>query len=262
MFDTDFITFFLILFFAATLVHRLSFFHKKRVGWFSLTQALYLVVVPGFAYTFLFRYIQSILERPLNQQIIVPDSLLIDIILLTALFSYGGLAIHSTSKMLSTTLIDSLSKAREMNSFFHLALSHNMIYIGGTAAVVSFTLFELNHVSPNNLNSPILAILKGIILGLMVIASMYWYTVSDDPKHPGRWSDFKTSFIAIWLGFITVVYGVKKTNPALKEFDILLPALASFLLLAGLSAILIIRRVKKGQIQLYLRVGKFKKRII
>lgn len=232
------------------------------IGHFSLLQIIYLVLIPGFLYTFVFSYIQSIQERPLNKQVFVSDALLINIILLSILFTYGGLAIHATSKMLSEALKHQHSKARAMNKFFHLSFSHNLVFSGGISAVIGTTLLELNHVSPNNLINPVIAIIKGIILGLSLTVGMYWYTISDDQEYMGRWSDLKTSFLVFWLGAFFVLYGIKKINPAFREFELLIPTLASFSVIASLNMILIYRKLKRGGFRIYFRFGKIKKRLV
>lgn len=259
MFETDIVTLVLVLFFAAALTYKLSFFKNKTIGFLSLSQITYLIIIPGFIYTFAFSYIQSILARPLNQQIILPDSLLTNIILLSCLFTYGGLAIHSTSKMLSETLKSQKSKAQKMNTFFHLSLSHNLVFAGAILTVVGFTSLELNHIPSDTPNSLFFSIIKGILLGLSLIVGMYWYTTSDDPEYKGRWLDLKTSFLILWIGSIFVLYGIKKTNPALRNFDLLIPTLVGFLIIALLNAVLVLRKLKQGNLRLYFHLGKIKR---
>lgn len=262
MLETNILTLLLIVIFAGLLFYRLSFLRDKMIGHFSLLQIMYLVVIPGFLYTFVFAYIQSILKRPLNAQIIVPDGLLINIVLLSALFAYGGVAIHETSKVLSEVLKDQDSKAKEMNKFFHLTFSHNLAFSGAIVAVVGTTLLELNHTSPNNFINPVIAIIKGLILGISLIAAMYWYNPSNYEERMGRWSDLKTTFLVFWLGFFFVLYGVKKTNPIFREFDMLIPILASFSVIGSLNLVLVYRRLKRGGFKLFFRFGNIKKRLI
>lgn len=262
MIETNFIILFAIVVFAGLLFYRLSFMRHKTIGRFSLLQIIYLIVIPGFLYTFIFSYVQSIQERPLNDQIFIPDSLLTNIIFLSSLFSYGGMAIHETSKTLSEVLKHQSSQAREINKFFHLSFSHNLVFSGAIAAIIGTTLLELNHSSPDNFTNPTSAILKGLILGLSLIVSMFWYTISDNPEYMGRWSDLKSTFLIFWLGVIVVLYGVKKTNPAFREFDMLIPTLASFSVIGSLNLFLFYRRLKRGGFKLVLRIGRFKRRIL
>jgi hypothetical protein len=260
--ETNIITLALVTAFAALFAYRLSFLRTKMIGHFSLLQIFYLVVIPGFLYTFVFAYIQSILQRPLNKQIIVSDGLLVNIVLLSALFAYGGVAIHATSKALSEALKDQESKAKEINKFFHLTFSHNLAFSGAIVGVIGTTLLELNHASPHNFINPVIAIIKGIILGLSFIAGLYWYNPSEYEERIGRWSDLKMTFFVFWIGVIFVLYGIKKTNPVFKEFDMLIPTLASFSIIGSLNMFLIYRKLKRGGFKLFLRFGKIKKRLI
>lgn len=261
MFETDNITLLLILFFAAALTYRLSFFKNRAIGFFTLSQIFHLIIVPGFVYTFIFSYIQSIVIRPLNQQVIVADKLITNFILLSSLFTYGGIAIHATSKMLSEALKGQKSLANDMNTFFHLSLSHNLAFSGAILTVAGFALLELNHLPPDDPKSVFLSIFKGLLLGLSLIVSMYWYTTSDDPEYHGRWFDLKTSFMVLWVGFTFLLFGIKKTNPALSNFDLLIPTLVAFITVAALNAILVLRKLKSGQFGLYFRLGNLKKKI-
>ncbi|MGI5827709.1 MAG: hypothetical protein ACOX6V_01660 [Patescibacteria group bacterium] len=263
MLQTDFLTLILISLVAGVAIYKISFFSRKSIGYFSLLQIIYLVIIPGFVYTLAYSYLQSILKRPLNSSIILPDSLIINILLLSMLFSYGGIAVHAVTKMLSEveSLRNKHSEAYKINRYFHLNFSHNLIYSGGVVSFICFTLLELNHVVPNNNNNFILAMMKGLILGGSIIMAMYWYTVSKD-DYIGRWSDLKTVFLSIWVGFLTILYGVQKVDPSIRDYQLLLPALLSFSLIALLNMFLVFRRFKRGGFALYFNFGRKKKKLV
>jgi hypothetical protein len=130
-----------------------------------------------------------------------------------------------------------------MNRFFHLTFSHNMVYLGLIVAVVGTVLLELNHV-PSESGSVSMAVIKGLGLGVALILSMYSYTSSKD-AYSGRWNDLRFVFMLFWVGFVMVVYGIRKIRPDLGDYQLLLPILMSMGLLGLLNTVLVVRRVKR-----------------
>jgi hypothetical protein len=263
MLQANFLTLVLLSLLAGIVIYRISFFRKKSIGYFSLLQIIYLVVIPGFIYTLAYSYLQVIIARPLVDKVILPDSLIINILLLSMLFSYGGVAIHAVTKMLSEveTLRTKHSPAHEINRYFHLKFSHNLTYSGAIVTFICFTLLELNHTAPHSHNNLFFAVIKGLILGISLIMASYWYTVSKD-DYIGRWSDLKTVFLSVWIGFVIILYQIKKTNPSLRDYQLLLPALLALSLFALLNVFLIFRRYKKRGFRLYFRFQKKNRKLL
>ena len=261
MFENDFITIAAIVALAAILSYRVPFFTKKVISYLSILQIIYLIIIPGTAYTFAYSYLQAILRRPLNVETVFPDSLLVNIILLSLLFTYGGIAIHAVTKMLSEVLRYDKTKAYEINKYFHLTFSHNLTYAGSMLAILCFTLLELNHIAPQNQSSLFFSVIKGIVLGLSLTLAMYSYTVSKD-EYMGRWRDLKAVFLVLWIGGVLIFYGIKKTDPSLREYQMLLPVILSFSVLALVNVVLVIRRLKRGKFGLYFRFGGQQKKLI
>lgn len=257
--ESNIITIILVIIFAAALAYKSAFLKNKYIGRFTIHQVLYLVVIPGFIYTFFFAYIQSVLRRPLTDSAIAPDGLLVNTTLVAALYCYGGAAIHSISKMLSEALKTSQGPAKELNKYFHMNFSHNFIYSSAIAVAIGITLLEINHPYVNNPSNPLFAIARGIILGVSVVVSMYWYTSPKVEEHLGRWSDLKTTFLSLWIGLLLIVYAIKKTNPALTESDLLLTILVGFSIIAALNLILVYKRIKRRRIKITFHLGKIKK---
>lgn len=245
----DFLTLILVLAFASVVAYKVSFLKNKTIGHFSLLQIVYLVIIPGFLFPLAYSYLQSILARPLNEQIIISDGLLVNVVLLSMLFTYGGIAVHAATKMMSEVLRKEKSevakRANELNKYFHLKFSHNLVYSGIIVVVFSLTLLELNHVSNYNYKSIVPAIVKGVVLGLSLLTGMFFYTRSTDDL-VGRWSDLKVTFIVFWLGFMTLLYGVRKIDPDLDEYQLLIPALLSLSLIGLLNVVLVVRKLKRG----------------
>ena len=228
------------------------------MGYFSLLQIVYLVIIPGFIYTLAYSYLQAILDRPLNSQIFIPDGLLVMFFLLSGLFTYGGIAIHAVTKMLSEHLPHDGSKGYLMNRYFHLTFSHNLVYSGAIFTALCLTLLELNHIALQDPVNLAWSIGKGGIMGASLILGLFWY---NPYGRISRWSDLKTFFLFFWISFMLVVLGVIKLDPSLRSYDLLLPVLFSFSLIGLLSTVLVLRKLKNGRLGFFLNVGKEEKEL-
>jgi len=248
MWETDLVTLLGILLFGTALAYKISFLHNRSIGYFSLMQVLMLVVVPGFVYVFLFSYIEQILERPVQLQVAFPDGLLVNVILLSALFAYGGVAVHAVTKMLKSALINGKQvEALVINKYFHLSFSHNMIFGGGVMAMFGLALLELNHIPDYSPVSLGLIVIKGVLLVGSLIGAMYFYTQDSDKfeDYKGKWGDLKLVFVVAWIGAVLLFYAIRKINPVFKEYNLLLPILVGFVILAGLNTALVVKRLKR-----------------
>ena len=129
--NIELITIGAVVILTAALAYRSSFLHNKKIGHISLLQIFYLVLAPGVLYTIIFSYILDILERPLNTHTFLNDKLLVSILLLSILYTYGGLAIHGIAKTLSSyfTQEQKSSLLSKVNNYFHREFSHNLIFI-------------------------------------------------------------------------------------------------------------------------------------
>lgn len=259
MIEAHFFTLVVVILFAAALAYKISLLHTKSVGKFSLLQLLYLVIVPGFIFPLAFSYVQSILERPLGHPIVFSDGLLINIILLSMMFAYGGIAIHAVTKMLSTILKSERSKAYELNRYFHLTFSHNLIFGGAAMVILGLTLLELNHVPQATSQNILLVILKSLLFGGTAILGLYLYNPYQEDRATTRWADLKSVFLILWLAFMVILYAVRKIDPSLSDYQLLMPALLSFSLLAFLSAVLVLRKLKRGGWRLVFKWQRLKR---
>lgn len=263
MFDVDFITLLAVLVFSAVLAYPIKILRNTTVGHFSLFELLYLVVIPGFFFTMGFSYLQTVLSRPAQENIILPDGLLANVILISMLFAYGGVAIHTVTKMMSEYLRYDTSKAGELNRYFHMKFSHALIYGAGVLMVAGFSLLELNHLPVGKPNSLIFSWIKGLVLGGSLLTAMYWYTQGDDRvvdrsskpdvTYRGRYADLKVVFLLCWVAMVLLLYGIRKTNSLFSDYDMIVPALVGFSVVAFLNAVLVFRRLKNGRVGIYLR---------
>ena len=238
----ELITIGLTILLSSTLIYKISFFHKRKIGPFSLLQVFLLVLLPGILYTIIFYHVLDILERPKNEYILFNDKILTSLLLLSILYTYGGIAIHGVCKTLSPHLHkkSKKSKACRMNDYFHQNFSHNLTFIGASASATFFSLLELNHVSPYPEQSKFLiTLLTGIFLGLTSILWLYNYD-----GYRKRWRDAKFFFFSVWMLFVILIYATKPYIKDVQQYPITLIMLISFVFLGALSVFLGVRKVK------------------
>jgi len=254
--SSSFITVIGVLCFVLVFVYRIQALHIKKIWHLSLQQIIFLILIPGLVFPMIFSYLQSMIRLPRSDTSFFPDGFLVNIILLSVMFSYGGVAIHAVTKMLSGYLKDKNSELAQVNKFFHLNFSHNLIYSGIVISSLGITLLEINHVPNDGITNLGWGIFRGIILGLSFAIFIYYYTRASSNIYRGRWSDLKLFFGVAWIGFSLLLYIVQKFDIGFTEYQLLLPMLLSFSFVAGLSLVLVIKRLKNGGFRL-----NFKKKI-
>lgn len=247
------ITVIAVLFFVLVLAYRIKVLHTKKIWHLSLQQIIYLVLIPGLVFPMIFSYLQSMARLPRSAASFFPDGFLVNIILLSVMFSYGGIAIHAVTKMLSEYLQDKNSELAQVNKFFHLNFSHNLIYSGIIVSSLGITLLELNHVPDAAIASLSWGIFRGILLGVSFATFIYYYTRASSDRYRGKWRDLKFFFGVVWIGFSLLLYVIEKFDIGFTEYQLLLPMLLSFSFVVGLSLILVIRRLKNGSFRIDLK---------
>jgi len=264
MIQPDFITIIVIVFSFAISVYKIQLFHNKNIGYFSIVQFIYLLIIPGIIYLMLYSYLQAILRRPLNEVTFIPDKLLVNILLLAQLFTYGGLAIHSVTKMLSENMTNKKDEAFLLNRYFHFTFSHNLVYGGAIAIAFVLPLVELNHMPPDKSYNLLLSILVGILFSISLVLAMTWYKAEEKDNYPqfNKWSDLKTVLLLGMFGFITLIYAIRKLKPELNEYQLVIPTLTIFSTIALLNFLLIYKKLKRGGFRLYLRLGKQEQKLL
>jgi hypothetical protein len=242
MMGSNYLTYMAVVLFSGAMIYRVGLFSRKKLGYFTLLQVIYLVVVPGLIFPMIFSYMRSITQRPLNDVTIIPDGFLINMTLLSVIFTYGGIAIHAVTKMLSEVIDEtSDTAAAQMNYYFHQTFSHNLTFSGAAMTVLGLTILDLNHL-PMTSYSISGSLFRGLILAASLLFAIYNYR----PYTSSRWSDLKTFFLVMWMGFMAVLYGIRKLDPSITEYQLLLPALISFSLMSSLSFLLVLRRLRHG----------------
>lgn len=245
-----------VLCFVMIMLYKVKALHTKKIWHLSIQQIIFLVLIPGLVFPMIFSYLQSMLQLPKSDTSFFPDSLLVSAILLSLMYSYGGIAIHAVTKMFSDYLKDNNSELAQINKFFHLNFSHNLVYSGIIISSLGITLLEINHIPNDGITTIRWGIVRGILLGLSFAIFIYYYTRATSDNYKGKWSDLKLFFGITWIGFSLLLYAVQKFDIGFTEYQLLLPMLLSFSLVAGLSLILVIRRLKNGSFRL-----NFKKKI-
>lgn len=236
--------------FALVVMYRFSYLHKKKIWNLSVQQMINLVVVPGIIFPFIYAYLRSVETLPRNPYAYLPDALLVNIVLLSFMFTYGGMAIHAVTKMLSEYLRNDNNELAEVNRFFHLQFSHTLSYAGALAAFWGLVILELSHVPATDPVNWGWGVIKAVGLGLAVLIGLQGYTRSFGDDYQGRWRDLKLVFLVFWIGFILFLLGVRRIRPELTDYQLLLPAIGVFGVMVFLSTVLVIRRVgRKWQVR-------------
>lgn len=229
-----------IIFFSFVLAYKSSFLHNKKIGYISLLQIIYLIVFPGLFYTIIFSYVLDILNRPINKEIFFSDKLLTSFLLLSILYTYGGVVIHSFAKTLTPLFAkkDFNSLIFQVNHHFHNQFSHSLIFIGATISATCLALLELNHISPypEPVRMPII-ILTGFFFGLGSILTLIFY------KKP-NWSELKLFFLIVWIMLIIALYSFKPYLKDAQKYPLPLIIMMTISFLAILSLFLYLKRYK------------------
>lgn len=246
MHSSAFITVIGVLFFVLVLIYRIQALHKKKIWHLSIQQIIFLILIPGLVFPMIFSYLQTMVRLPRSDTSFFPDGFLVNSILLSLMFSYGGIAIHAVTKMFSEYLKDEDSELAQINKFFHLNFSHNLIYSGIIISSLGITLLELNHIPNDGISSISWGVFRGILLGISFATFIYYYTRASSDKYRGKWSDLKLFFGVVWLGFSLLLYIIQKFDIGFTEYQLLLPMLLSFSFVVGLSLILVIKKLKNG----------------
>ena len=239
----NFISSVLILLVIAALAYRIPFLLKRKLFKLSLLQIMYFFIIPSLIFVLLNAHLTALAATPSTGLIAISDPVLINLTLLSVLFTFGGKAIHTVSKTLAdTALRHDNTEVGQVNKFIHLNLSHNIMFAGGLLVILGLTTLEINH-TPQDSYTLISLLVRGAILGLFFVVSMHRYTKSKD-KYSGRWSDLKPVFLVSLLGLLTITFLANKIDGSLKEYQLLIPALLGMGLINAIPIILVIRRLR------------------
>ncbi|HUV47065.1 MAG TPA: hypothetical protein VMW29_02935 [Candidatus Bathyarchaeia archaeon] len=248
--NIELVSFGIIIIFASVLAYKSSLLQNKKIGYISLLQIFYLILVPGVTYTILFSYLLEILERPQNTYSFLNNKILVNILLLSILYTYGGLAIHGVCKTVASyfSAVQKKSLAYKVNNHFHRQLSHNLTFIGAFISATCFAILELNHQSPYPEKTKLtITILNGIFIGVASILGLSFYKK--------RWLELKVFFFSVWMLFIILGYAVKPYIKNVKSYPFTLMILIAFSILTSLNIFLYIKKVK-NKIRLGWRVPR------
>ena len=136
-----------------TVIYTKETLRIKTVGGkIDLLQLLYLVFIPFLLVVALFFIFTSIISNPFVGNIKLDDSVAIFLFLLFGAFATLGNGMHAASKTVSNFMKRADNPtAYEVNEFFHIPLSHFIIYASFVGISITLMLFEFNHPSPEAL---------------------------------------------------------------------------------------------------------------
>lgn len=231
--------------FVGALIYQIKPLKRTKIWNLTLQQIIMLVVIPGMLFPMVFRYLQRITELPVRPSVFVPDSWLVNLVLMALLFTYGGIAIHAVTKVLSDLQGSMTNEMVKTNRYFHMTFSHNLAFMGIALASLGLALLEMNHIPLANTPKAWEGVVRGLLMGFSFWLATYNYTRYTGGDL-GRWNDLKMSFAVIWVAFMVLLYGIDKVEPRITEYEMLLPMLLSFSLMVGLSLVLVVRRLKRG----------------
>lgn len=239
---SDTISLVTVIVLGAAVAYQVSFFKHRRFFNLSLLQILYLIVLPGILFVIINSYVQKIVSLPRSEFAFLPDRLLSNTVQLAMFFTYGGIAIHATTKSLSERGLRFLeSEVAQLNRYLHLTFSHNLIYGGAVLITTGLPLLELNHVPIHEYSRWTSPVLRGLGMGLAFILAIYFYNPTKD-GYRSRWVDLRLVFAGLWVALAVIVFAVVKTDAPLRHYQILFPALLCLSLVNSLPLFLIFRR--------------------
>jgi len=241
---TNFTSTVLTLLVIGAVAYKIPFFSRRKLFHISLLQIMYFFIIPSMIFIFLNSYLLAITATPSSHLIALSDFFLTNLILLSTLLAFGGKAIHVVTKTLSeTALRDDKTEVGQINKYLHLKFSHNLMYIGGLLIILGLTLIEINHSPLPGTQNLTPQIVRGAVLGLFFVISMYNYTVSRD-KYTGRWADLKPVFFVSLICLGAVTFLVQRVDVPLRQYQLLIPALLGMGLINAIPLLLLFRRVR------------------
>lgn len=254
---TGLFTTIIILVVVGALIYRIATLHRKKIWNLSVQQVIHLVLIPGVLFPMIFTYLQSIVRLPRTSEAFLSDGFLVNMVLLSLFFTYGGVAIHAVTKALQEYLEEN-TEARQINAFFHMTFSHNLAFVGILSTSFGLALLEINHVPTGNVMSLWSGLWRGLLLGgSFALAAINYtrYTGGD----LGRWNDLKITFGAAWIVVALLIYVVEKLDVGFSSYQLLLPMLLLFSAMAFLSLVLVFRRIKSGQWRVFVNKKRLKR---
>ncbi len=238
-----------IVAFAGVIFYRLSFFHRRRWGYFSLVQTYYLIVMPGIMNTIIYSEVFDIISRPKNGHIILGDKFLLILLFLSTLFTYLGVVIHGVTKTLDRyfTPDQRNTKVYEVSEYFHWDFSHNMIYSGAVITALIFALLELNHISPNV--QPV-RLFWLVVTGVMVGTSSVFMLINYE-----RRNHMRLFFVSFWVALVAIFYMAKPFIRDIDQYPVTAIILIAFAILAIFNLFFYVRIIK-GKWRLVFKIPK------
>ena len=237
----------LMLAVGAVSAYKVQEFHRRRLGYLSLLQVLYSVVIPLVLVPMFYVYVKSILNKPMSSTVLVKDDILLLWLLLSAMFTYGGILIHGVTKMMAARVNKFVNEdLYSMIRYFHLSFSHNLVYIGVIMLGTSVALLEMNHVF-NQEWGVFWALVRGFGMGLSLLLGMFFYQPYRDLKRKesfDKWMTLRLVFVISWVLMFVFWLGIRRVNPVLDTYQMVIPMLVSLALINFFSVLLVVKRLK------------------
>lgn len=236
----------IVLMGAMAAVYRLNQFHKRTIWYLSWVQFFYTVLVPLILMPMFYVYIKSILMKPRSANIFLSDDLILMTMFVSAMFAYGGLVVHGITKMMEGKVNKLLQPdLEEMRRFFHLTFSHNLTYLGAIVIGACVALLELNHVFDNQWGV-FWAIVRGIGMGIGMLIALTNYASPNIKKKimADKWVQMRFVFLTSWVLLFMFLWGIKKFNPQLDTYQMVIPMLVMLGMINFLSVVIVFKKLR------------------
>jgi 4-amino-4-deoxy-L-arabinose transferase-like glycosyltransferase len=197
-------------------LYPIDWLHEQRIYYLPVLQYIYLVVAALGVYPWILLLLRSVYNKPRTKGSRRSDRVWLAVVILGLLLGYAGMAVHAVTKTLSTELRDEASRAAEMNRFYHLTFSHNLIYSSIAVVVFGITMLELNRFTEDNEHKVAYSVMIGLMLAILLFVSLIFYTRSTD-AYSGRWSDLRLFYGLVGFGVVWLTRQIRKTNFKLKN---------------------------------------------
>lgn len=176
---------------------------KTVKGKIDLLQLIILVLFPIVVSTAVFFIFINIKQNPFVDNVGLSDDVAFFFLIFFTLLSAVGNGMHAASKTVSNYLRKTDNEiAFEVNEFFHIHLSHFLIYIGILFLSLTVILFELNH--PGKAVLSIIELLITLLAGALFGASFALMIYRARTKNVY----LPLSLIMI-LGLLSLFYSIK-----------------------------------------------------
>jgi len=169
-----------LLFILTAIFFKSSKLQEKKIFYLSFYHFFQQFIFLPIVFLLLLNFSFQIIISPQIKNLFLTDLILIIGFFTCLLITIVGLAIHTISKTYSIYLKKFGDKNEDifnLNNFFHMRFSHNLIYSFGILSAFFLSLMEISHQQSYYSNN-LIVFLSGLLIGLASGKSINWYKES------------------------------------------------------------------------------------